>query len=116
MTVYYATKAYVLSFSEALASELEPRGIRVCALCPGPVPTEFAERAGIKKDIAPNAITHSADFVAQQGYAGLMAGKRVVVPGLVNKLVILLLRFIPRGFVSSVVDKRQAKRRSARKV
>jgi len=114
MTVYYATKAYVLSFSEALASELKPRGIRVSVLCPGPVPTEFAARAGIKKDIAPNVITHSAEFVAKQGYAGLMAGTRVIVPGLVNKLVILLLRFIPRGLITAAVDRRQAKRRPAR--
>ena len=49
MAVYYATKAYVLSFTEAMHSELKPRGIRVAVLCPGPVPTEFGERAGLSK-------------------------------------------------------------------
>ena len=53
MAVYYASKAYVLSFSEALHSELKPRGVRVTVLCPGPVPTEFAERAGINGGMAP---------------------------------------------------------------
>src|SRR5215471_18172239 len=113
MAVYYAGKAYVLSFSEALHSELKPRGIRVSALCPGPVPTEFAERAGIKKNMAPDLITHSAEFVAKEGYAGLMAGKRTIIPGTVNRLVTLLIRFIPRGWLLSILDKRQARRRSA---
>ena len=53
MAVYYASKAYVLSFTEALHSELKPRGIKVAVLCPGPVPTEFAERAGVKGGLAP---------------------------------------------------------------
>src|SRR4029077_16724811 len=72
MAVYYATKAYVLSFTEALHSELKPRGIRVAVLCPGPVPTEFAERAGLKnKGMAPSILTQSAEPVAEAGYHGL---------------------------------------------
>ena len=63
--VYYATKAFVLSFSEALHSELGPRGVRVSVLCPGPVPTEFAERAGVKGGLAPGLLTQSATAVAR---------------------------------------------------
>jgi len=72
MAVYYATKAYVLSFSEALHSELKSRGVRVTVLCPGPVPTEFAARAGLSKSMAPAILTLSADHGAEAGYRGLM--------------------------------------------
>jgi short-subunit dehydrogenase len=112
MAVYYATKAYVLSLSEALHSELKPRGVRVTVLCPGPVPTEFAERAGIKEGLAPGILTQSADKVARAGYRGLMQGKRVVVPGLVNKLVAVALRLVPRSMLLRAVDARQSKRRA----
>ena len=71
MAVYYATKAYVLSFSEALHWELAPRGIRVTALCPGPVPTEFQARAGIDRRRPPPLLTRSAERVAEEGYRGL---------------------------------------------
>src|SRR5476651_2139638 len=96
MAVYYATKAYVLSFTEALHSELKPRGIRVTVLCPGPVPTEFADRAGISGGLAPGILTQSAERVAAAGYRGLMRGDRVVVPGLAVKLIIFMFRFVPR--------------------
>jgi short-subunit dehydrogenase len=80
MAVYYATKAYVLSFTEALHSELAPRGIKVAVLCPGPVPTEFAARAGISdRSMAPSRLTKSADYVADAGYRGLMSGHRTIV-------------------------------------
>src|SRR3954469_9569995 len=72
--VYYATKAYVLSFTEALHQELAPRGIRVCALCPGPVATEFQARAGVPEAKTPGALTLSAEEVARDGYRGLMDG------------------------------------------
>ena len=114
MAVYYATKAYVLSFSEALHSELKPRGIRVMALCPGPVPTEFAGRAGIKEGLAPDLLTQSAEAVAEAGYRGLMRGQRTVIPGLLNKIGILGVRIAPRGAVLRAIDKRQ-KRRKAEK-
>ena len=97
MAVYYATKAYVLSFSEALHGELKRRGVRVTVLCPGPVPTEFAARAGIGEGLAPGILTQTAEHVAEQGYRGLMQGRRVVVPGFVNKLVITLVRLVPRA-------------------
>ena len=114
MAVYYATKAYVLSFTEALHSELKPRGIRVAVLCPGPVPTEFAERAGIKGGkLAPSILTQSAEDVAEAGYRGLMAGHRTIVPGLLNRLITVLIRLIPRRIILAFVDSRQARRRSA---
>jgi short-subunit dehydrogenase len=114
MAVYYATKAFVLSFSEALHNELKRRGVRVSVLCPGPVPTEFAERAGVKGgSLAPDFLTLPAECVAEAGYRGLMQGKRTIVPGLVNKLIILLLRFIPRGLLLAAVGYRQSRRRSA---
>ena len=116
MAVYYATKAYVLSFTEALHSELKPHGIRGAVLCPGPVPTEFAERAGVSaRSQAPNILTQSAEYVAEAGYRGLMEGHRVIVPGLVNKVVTFLIRIIPRRFILGFVDWRQARRRSAQR-
>ena len=114
MAVYYASKAYVLSFSEALHSELAPRGVRVTVLCPGPVPTEFGERAGIKGgSMAPESLTLSAEVVAEQGYRGLMLGRRVVVPGTLNKVLAALIRFIPRRILLAAIDARQ-RRRAAR--
>jgi len=117
MAVYYATKAYVLSFSEALHGELRKRGVRVTALCPGPVATEFAERAGIVGSpagrLAPGLLSTSAEQVAEQGYRGLMRGRRVVVPGVANRLVTFIVPFVPRGLLISLVRHRQARRRQA---
>jgi uncharacterized protein len=111
--VYYASKAFVLSFSEALHSEFARRGIKVSVLCPGPVPTEFAAVAGVTNERPPGPLTRTAEQVAAEGYRGLMANKRTVVPGLVNKLVILALRFAPRRIVLRKIDQRQTQRRSA---
>ena len=99
MAVYHATKAYVLSFSEALHRELAPRGVRVTALCPGPVETEFMARAGIPEGYFPRFLARSADRVARDGYDGLMRGRRVVVPGSANKAAALMPRLLPRGVV-----------------
>jgi uncharacterized protein len=96
MAVYYATKAYVLSFSEALHHELAPKGVRVTALCPGPVPTEFQARAGVKTMKFPRTLTRTAERVAEEGYRGLKEGHRVVVPGFANQVVTVLARFMPR--------------------
>jgi hypothetical protein len=113
MAIYYASKAYVLSFSEALHSELKPRGIRVTVLCPGPVPTEFATVAGVSSGLAPPILTQSAEQVAEQGYRGLMAGRRVVVPGVANRLAVFLIGLTPRWLLLALVDARQSRRRSA---
>ncbi len=97
MAIYHASKAYALSLSEALAHELEPKGIRVTVLCPGPVKTEFQARSGIAEDLYPRRMERSAERVAREGYAGFMAGRRVVVPGSYNRVAALLLRLLPRS-------------------
>ena len=114
MAVYYATKSYVLSLSEALHSELKGRGVRVSVLCPGPVPTEFGERAGVKGGLAPGPLTQSVERVAEAGYRGLMRGQRIVVPGLANKFVASVVPLVPRRLLLRLVDSRQSRRRSAR--
>jgi len=111
--VYYATKAFVLSFTEALHSELAPRGIKATVLCPGPVPTEFAERAGVKGKMAPGLLVQTAETVAQAGYRGLMRGQRTVVPGLGNKLLTLAVRLVPRRRLLRAVGARQSRRQAA---
>jgi short-subunit dehydrogenase len=103
MTVYNASKAFVISFSEGLRRELRPRGVRVTALCPGPVPTEFQARAGILDVHYPRGFDRSAEDVARQGYRGLMRNRAVVVPGLHNKLVPWLPRVLPRTFIADMV-------------
>ncbi len=111
MAVYYASKAYVLSFSEALRGELSWRGVRVTALCPGPVPTEFQERAGFRPGFDSTILNVNASDVAKAGYRGLMANKRVVLPGLGIKIVPALLRLFPRGFILSAVAGFQLRKR-----
>ncbi len=111
MAVYYASKAYVLSFSEALRQELAPRGVRVTTLCPGSVATEFQARAGLKPGFEHEILNVSASDVAQAGYRGLMANKRAVLPGLGIKLVPLLLRLFPRGFILAAVGRLQLRKR-----
>jgi len=110
MAVYYATKAYVLSFSEALHHELAPRGVRVTALCPGPVPTEFQARAGISTETFSPLLTRSAGRVAADGYRGLAEGRPVVVPGLANKVLTTLVRFVPRNILLKATDLAQKSR------
>jgi short-subunit dehydrogenase len=109
--VYYASKAYVLSFTEALHRELKRKGVRVTALCPGPVPTEFQARAGLANDEKNGLLTMDAARVAEEGYRGLMAGRRVVVPGFLTKVVAVLARFAPRAWVMEGVYARQRRRR-----
>jgi len=111
MAVYYASKAYVLSFSEALRRELAPRGVRVTVLCPGPVPSEFQARAGFAPGFDSAVLNVSASDVAQAGYRGLMANKRAVLPGLGIKIVPFLLRLFPRGFIVGAVGLFQLRKR-----
>ncbi len=103
MAVYYATKAYVLSFSEALASELQGSGVTVTALCPGLTRTAFQQRAGIERTKLVRGRPMEADAVARIGYRALMRGTLVVVPGLGNRLLILAVRFVPRRMVTAIV-------------
>ena len=106
MAVYYATKAYVLSFSEALQRELSPRGVRVTVLCPGPVRTEFQARAGVVTKSFPPLLTRTAEEVALEGYRGLKAGRRIVVPGIANKIVAAMTHFMPRRWTLELSDAR----------
>lgn len=99
MAIYYASKAYVLSFSEAMRRELAPQGVRVTVVCPGPVLTEFQTRAGFTPGFDSAILNVSPAEVARQGYEGLMANKRAVLPGMLIKLVPFLLRFFPRSFI-----------------
>ena len=110
MAVYYASKAYVVSFTEALRQELAPRGVRVTVLCPGPVPTEFQARAGFRPQYNSAVLDVSAAEVARQGFEGLMADKRAVLPGLGIKIVPFLLRLSPRGFVAAAVARFQLRK------
>src|SRR6478735_5482603 len=99
MAVYHATKAYVLSLSEALHRELSVHGVRVTALCPGPVETEFQARAGMPEGYFPRFLARTAERVAREGYEGMMQGRRVVIPGSGNKIAAWLVRQLPRRAV-----------------
>src|SRR5439155_4547638 len=110
MAVYYASKAYVLSFSEALHRELKPKGVRVTVLCPGPVPTEFQARAGMSDEAFPRLLTRSAEQVARDGYRGLMQGRRGVIPGAVNRAVTTMIRFALRTLVLVLIARQQRSR------
>jgi uncharacterized protein len=104
MAVYYATKAYVLSFSEALANECSGSGVTVTALCPGPTRTEFEGRAGSPAGILlrKKGFVMSASDVAREGWRGMKAGKRVVIPGLANRLLVQAERVSPRRLVTAI--------------
>jgi len=106
MAVYYATKAYVLSFSEALHRELSGRGIRVTALCPGPVETEFQARSGMTLPGAARFIELPALEVARIGYRALRRGQRVAIAGTGNRIAVALMRFVPNGLLMAAVDRR----------
>ena len=95
---YAATKAYVLSLSEALHEETRGRGVTVTALCPGPTATEFAARADMEKSKLMKGAM-SAKAVAQQAVAGYEAGRAIVVTGAPNKLGTLVVKFVPRALV-----------------
>lgn len=111
MAVYYATKAYVLSFSEALAEELSERGVTVTCLCPGPTKSGFQERAGVEETRLVKMGMMPADRVARTGVSGLFAGRRVVVPGMTNRLGTQLPRLSPRRATTKVVRWIQDKKR-----
>jgi uncharacterized protein len=104
MAVYYASKAYVLSFSEALSSECAGTGVTVTALCPGPTRTEFESRAGSPPGIAvrKKAFLMSASEVARDGWSGMKAGKRLVIPGFANRLLVQVERVTPRRLVTAM--------------
>jgi uncharacterized protein len=111
MAVYYASKAYVLSFTEAMRAELAPQGVRVTLVCPGPVPSEFQARAGFAPGFDSTILNVMPAEVAKQAYDGLMANKRAVLPGLGIKMVPFLLRLFPRSFILAAVSGFQLRKR-----
>ena len=107
MAIYYASKAFVVSFSEAIHTEFRKQGVRVTVLCPGPVPTEFQARAGMAPGMNNEVMNVSAVKVAKQGFDGLMAGKRLVIPGAGMTMVPLVLRFVPKAALLKLIYKTQ---------
>ena len=102
MACYFATKAYVLSLSEALAHELKSKGITVTALCPGATRSEFQSRANMHSSRLVKNGMMEPSVVAEIGYRALMSGKTVVVPGYANRMLARSVGFLPRGWVTSV--------------
>ena len=103
MSTYYASKAYVLMFSEALHNELAQDGVIVTVLCPGPTHTEFFERNEmIDTKLAKSPYIMKAADVAQAGFTGLMNGEKIVIPGLINKLLAFTVRFTPRSVITLI--------------
>ena len=105
MAGYYASKAFVLSFSEAIAAELEGSGVTVTALCPGPTDTGFQKRAGVEATPLFKANTMSSAEVARIGYAGMMKGKRIVITGFKNKVLAFATRLVPRKCVTGIAKR-----------
>ena len=113
MSIYYASKSYMLSFSEAIANELKGTGVSVTALCPGPTKTAFQET--VSEDANDNKITFNmacAKEVALYGYKAMLKGKSYAIPGRFNKVLAVIPRFITRNAATSIVRKLQAKNRA----
>ena len=103
MAVYYATKAYVLSLSEALANEVEGSGVVISCFCPGATDTSFAKRAGIENSrVFKKFAVMDVETVARDGYRGLMAGRTLVISGTQNWLTANSVRFAPRKLVTAI--------------
>jgi uncharacterized protein len=102
MAVYYATKAYVIMFSEAIANELKGSGVTVTCLCPGATATKFAGRAKMEESRLFKMGAMRSEDVARAGYRAMMRGRTMVIPGLFNKLLMQSVRFSPRKLVTAV--------------
>ena len=105
MSMYYSSKAYVLSLTEALHDEVKSLGIRVSCLCPGPVKTSFQEKAGIKKAEKTKRYSMEASKVAEEAYLGFVKGKAIIIPGYKNKLLVLGNKLIPRALSRKIILK-----------
>jgi short-subunit dehydrogenase len=104
MAVYYATKSFVLYFSEGLACELEGTGVTVTALCPGPTISGFQDRAVMQNSaLVKNKRLPSSESVAASGYQAMKRGKRVHITGFVNNILALSIRFTPRNWVTALL-------------
>ncbi|WP_201714207.1 SDR family NAD(P)-dependent oxidoreductase [Rossellomorea arthrocnemi] len=108
MAVYYATKAYVLSLSEALANEWAPHGVKVSALCPGATKTGFSDAAELQSSKLFQSGVMSVEDVVEEGFKQMMTNtKTVIVPGMKNRILTQSIRFMPRKMVTSIVRKVQ---------
>jgi short-subunit dehydrogenase len=107
MTVYFASKAFVLHFSEGIANELKGTGVMVTALCPGPTESGFQERAKMKESRLIQNKMMDARTVAKAGLDGMFQGKPVVIPGARNRLLAFSVRLSPRAMVTNIVRKMQ---------
>ena len=107
MAVYFATKAYVLLFSEALAEELKNTGVTVTALCPGPTATGFRKVAQVTSGRMFKKVSVTAREVAEYGYQSLMRGKTVAIYGFKNKVMVFAERFLPRKIIAALVKNLQ---------
>lgn len=108
MAVYYATKSYVLHFSEAINNEISDKGITITTLCPGPTKSGFQSAASAENSsLFKNKKLPSSREVAEFGYDAMMKGKSVAIHGLPNKLLIILMRFLPRALTVKMVRKVQ---------
>ena len=108
MGVYYASKAYVLSFTEALAEETRGTGVTVSCLAPGATRSEFQAVAKLEDALIFKLGTQSSEAVARAGYDGFRRGKTIVVPGIRNKLGAVSVRFTPRPLIRRIVRRLQA--------
>jgi len=114
MSIYYASKAYVQSFSEAIAKEVKGTGVTVTALCPGPTKTGFQKKVS---DIKPNLINlnlATSESVARYGYHAMQRGDRIAIPGLLNQFLVHAVNFIPRNAVTDIVYLLQESNRKSR--
>jgi hypothetical protein len=111
MATYYASKAYVLSFTEAIAAELTGTNVKISVLCPGPTATDFQRRAGITGTVigAKSLLMMPAEKVARIGYKQFMRGKRVIVTGLLNRIGAVLAPRAPRSIILPIIKNLQRK-------
>ncbi len=108
MAVYYASKAYVVSFSQAIHNEARSHGVTVTCLCPGPTKTEFAQRAGLHATkLFSSGISMSAEKVAEIGYRAMKRGKPLVIAGRLNALGAFLTRFAPMRLTAALAWRMQ---------
>lgn len=114
MAVYYASKAYVLSFSEALHNELRGTGVTATTVCPGPTRTGFQSRAGVLETRLFTTFGATAADVARAGYEGMLRGDRLVVPGRMNKLGVIAVKLAPRALTLRAVRWLQESKRESK--
>ncbi len=109
MATYFASKAFVLSYSLALADEMKPAGVTVTCLAPGPTPTEFGRRKTLKNRKSSRPWRIPAETVAQAGWRAMKAGRPLVIPGATNRLIVRLLAALPLGIATRAVGRHQRK-------